>query len=109
MTALCSKHAGFEEEREWRLTYQPSMHPSNMLVKERHSIRGIPQVIYKVPLEEPPTGLVGLSLAKFIHKIIIGPTEVPGPIYTVFYELLAEAGVANPSERIVVSDIPLRK
>jgi hypothetical protein len=109
LLALGTKHEAFSEEREWRVTYQPSLHPVSLLAKDLQSVDGVPQTIYKIPLQEPPEGLEGLSIAKFIHKVIIGPTDSPAPIYGAFIELLKRAGVEDPTARIAISAIPLRR
>ena len=107
--ALCVKHPGFKEEREWRVIYTPSIKVSRRLVKQVESINGTPQVIYKIPLKNvPEENFVGADQAELIEKIIIGPTQYPAAIAHAFAHQLQEIGMSNAGDKIVVSDIPLR-
>lgn len=105
----CTKHPGFREEQEWRVVYVPSMHPSDKIKSSVECVRGTPQVVYKIPLKNhPEEGLFGLEIPEFLERIIIGPSQHPQVLRRAFSQLLKEAGVQFPQDRIVVSDIPLR-
>lgn len=107
---LCTKHPGFQEEREWRVVASPAMHPSAFLVPSVEVVRGTPQTVLKITLQNhPDQGLVGLVLPELLNRIIIGPCEFPQVIVGAFRQLLIEAGVPNPDTKIIVSDIPLRQ
>jgi hypothetical protein len=107
---LCTKHPGFHEEREWRVIYTPAFDKSERVVKELRVIRGTPQPIFKIPLQNvPDEGLRGVSVPEFVERIIIGPTQYPAAIWEAFVALLSEAGVSNAPDRVRVSDIPLRQ
>jgi hypothetical protein len=107
---LCTKHPGFHEEREWRVVASPAMHPSKLLVPSVEVVRGTPQTVLKIDLQNhPDQGLVGLALPELLNRIIIGPCEFPQVIRRAFHQLLVQAGVPEPEEKIVVSDIPLRQ
>lgn len=107
--ALATKHEGFHEEREWRLIYAPDLQSSNYMRNEVRVINGIPQNIYKIPLQSTEDGqITGAEIPDLIERIIIGPTQYPLAIYKAFIELLNEAGVQNPENKIFVSGIPLR-
>ncbi len=106
---LCTKHPGFEEEREWRLTYSPSLERSDNLYKDRVCIGSVPQIIYKIPIEPAPEkGLSALNMNELLRYIIIGPTTYPLAMYKSFVDALTNVGVENASERVRVSQIPLR-
>ena len=47
----CLKHEGFLEEREWRVIYAPNRLPSPLMQSSVEVIGGIPQIIYKLPLD----------------------------------------------------------
>ena len=47
----CLKHSGFKEEHEWRLIYAPIRWPSPFIEREAKEVGGIPQIIYKIPLD----------------------------------------------------------
>lgn len=107
---LCTKHPGFEEEREWRVVYSPTLDRSDKLIKDMQTIQGTPQTVYKIPLKNyPEEGFVGAEIPEIIDRVIIGPAEFSGAVFEVFVDLLEKAGVPNPNKIIEVSDIPLRR
>jgi hypothetical protein len=108
--ALCTKHPGFAEEKEWRVVYSPSLEESDHLKKEIQVVGGVPQPIYKIPLKDiPEEGLIGIEIPALLDRIIIGPTQYPLVMYEAFCDLLLEAGVKDPSKMVFISDIPLRR
>lgn len=107
---LCTKHPGFQEEQEWRVVHSPLIEPSEHLKTDLQSVKGIPQIIVKLPLRDfPDEGFVGASPATLIDRIIIGPTEYPGPLFDAFSRLLEQAGVSDVPSKVVISNIPLRR
>ncbi|HEX7007687.1 MAG TPA: DUF2971 domain-containing protein [Alphaproteobacteria bacterium] len=107
--ALCTKHPGFSEEREWRVIYAPHLYSSQHMIKDDQVIEGVPQLIYKLPLRDiPQEGLTGIGVAALVDRVIIGPTEYPMPMWGAFVDLLGSAGMAEPWKRVVCSNIPLR-
>jgi Protein of unknown function (DUF2971) len=108
--AVSTKHPGFAEELEWRVIYCPWWNRSEHMSKETEIIGGVPQPVYKIPLEDiPEKGLVGLTIPALIDRIIIGPTKDPLAMMEAFTDLLAEAKVEQPNQKIFISDIPLRQ
>jgi Protein of unknown function (DUF2971) len=108
--AVCTKHPGFGEELEWRVIYCPWWNRSDYMIKETEIIGGVPQPVYKIPLEDiPEKGLFGITIPALIDRIIIGPTRDPLAIAEAFTDLLAEAKVEQPNRKIFISDIPLRQ
>jgi Protein of unknown function (DUF2971) len=86
---LCTKHPGFAEEREWRVIASPIMHKSEVLESEIATVRGVPQPILKIPLEDfPQFGINGLSIPKLITRLIIGPCEFPTVTYRALFNAL---------------------
>jgi len=107
--SLCFKHPGFLEEQEWRVIHQPKLHASPRVTKKSVDIKGYPQIVYELPLKDvPDEGLVGLEPNALIDRIIIGPTQYPLALYDYFCSALEGLGVSRPSERVFVSNIPLR-
>lgn len=107
---LCTKHPGFAEEREWRVISSPSMYKSKVLEPEIAIIRGVPQPILKIPLEDfPQFEIGGLSIPKLVSRLIIGPCEFPTVTYRALFDALKESSIENPSEIICKSNIPLRQ
>jgi hypothetical protein len=106
---LCTKHPGFHEEREWRIVASPTMFPSQHLKSSIEVVRGTPQTVLKIDLQNhPEDGLVGLALPELLNCVIIGPCEFPLVISKAFQELLSVAEVPDVNKKIVVSDIPIR-
>lgn len=107
--ALCTKHPGFKEEKEWRLVYTPKIENTQNLIKEVRSVKNVPQTVYKIPLKNAPNeGLVGLEIPDLINRVIIGPTDYALAMKKAFVSLLRDGGVKDPDERVFISDIPIR-
>lgn len=108
-SVLCTKHPGFSEEREWRVVASPKMDRSELLLPSVEVVRGIPQTVLKLGLQNhPDQGVTGLALPELLDRIIIGPCEFPLVVFKAFCRLLEESGVPEPESKVVVSDIPLR-
>jgi hypothetical protein len=112
--ATCTKHPGFHEELEWRVTHNPDLHVSPHLTKSIETIRGVPQPVYKIalrniPAEIPTERLDGVAIPQLVERVIIGPTQHPTIIREAIVMKLEEAGVSDASKRVVISDIPLRQ
>ncbi len=106
---VCTKHPGFHEEREWRVVASPAMYPSDLLSSSVEIVRGIPQTVLKIDLQDhPDRGLTGLALPELLDRIIIGPCEFPLVVVKAFRNLLTDARVPEPGSKIFVSGIPLR-
>lgn len=107
--AICSKHVGYREEREWRGIYMPNYWPSEVIERSTETVGGIPQIIYKVPLiEDPAHDVVGVGISTLVERIIIGPSNYPLPIGMAFMDALRGAGVADAEKRVFASNIPIR-
>lgn len=108
--ALSTKHPGFAEEREWRVIYSPTMWNSARIQCSVTSVGGVPQRIYKIPLQNfPEEGFVGATLPELLDEIIIGPTENAFSIYDALVMKLEAAGVPDPWDKVRRSEIPLRR
>jgi len=105
---LCSKHPGFKEEREWRVVYTPDQNKSKYIRTSIETINGIPQEVHKIPLENIPEEIDGVTIPELIDRIIIGPNDQQVVIGKTFAKLLSEAGCDNPYDKIEFSGIPLR-
>ena len=107
--AVSLKHSGFEEEREWRVVHLPDANPSELVKSGIEVIGGIPQIVYKVPLEEnPDKDVVGAGLSSLIDRIIIGPTTYSVPLILTFRKALRDAGVPDADRKVFQSEIPIR-
>jgi len=106
---VCLKHEGFREEREWRAIYTPKRWPSPMMESSTEVVSGVPQIIYKAPLDGKASPLIAdLDFAGVFDRLIVGPTPYPWPIYGAFVEALTVTGVIRAEERVFVSGIPIR-
>lgn len=107
--ALCTKHPGFSEEREWRVIHCPGLEPSPYLARTIELVRGVPQPVCKIPLKNiPEAGFKG-DIASLLNRVIIGPTQYPQALAEAFIQLLSDAEVEGAAEKVLVSDIPLRR
>ena len=107
--ALCNKHPGFSEEREWRVISSPVIQSSPLLPQEVEIVRGVPQMVLKLKLQNHPEhGVTGLELEEFLDSIIIGPCEFPHVVSRAFRILLEDLGVSDSMTKVITSEIPLR-
>jgi|SRR5579864_8788498 len=106
---VCLKHVGFHEECEWRAIYTPGRWLSSLITSSIEVVAGVPQIVYKVPLDSSASPLIAdLDFAKVFDRLIVGPTPYPWPVYGAFVEALETAGVADAQVRVFVSGIPIR-
>lgn len=108
--ALCTKHPGFAEEREWRVYYSPVFEgPSDWVHKSTAIIRGVPQLLMKFDLrDEPERGISGVAPQTLLNRVIIGPCEYPLQVRDAMISALEEVGIKNPHEMMWMSLIPYR-
>ena len=109
-SVLSTKHKGFREEQEWRVICSPSMHATPFMRADVEVVRGVPQLVYKLRLEDQD-GLTmpEKSLDRLLFKIIVGPCLYPVQVVEAFVVLLQELGVPDAHSRVVFSQIPLRQ
>lgn len=106
----CLKHEGFREEEEWRGVYCPQITKSELMGEPSvETICGIPQHVFKIPLDRGVSDkLAGLDFAEILDHLIIGPTPYPWVLRQAFIEELERAGVPGARDKVLVSDIPIR-
>jgi DUF2971 family protein len=108
-TAVCLKHEGFREEREWRVIYSPTFNASPMIEASIEIVGGVPQLVYELPLDESVSPSLGdLDLSKMFDRLIIGPSSYPWVMYEAFVDALTKAGCPEAGNRVIISDIPIR-
>ena len=108
--AVCTKHPAFEEEREWRIVHSPALSDAGNLVRDRATINGVPQIIYKIPLKRiSDEENFDLSISGLLDRVLIGPTEFSGTMYDAFVDILKERGVPDAESRVIVTGVPLRQ
>jgi hypothetical protein len=94
------------------LIYAPNRWPSPLIESSIEMIKGIPQVVYKIPLDSTapsaPDALSNLDLARILDHVIIGPASYPSSMIDAFTTVLQKAGVSDLGKRIVLSEIPIR-
>jgi hypothetical protein len=105
----CLKHEGFREEREWRVIYSPDFRNSPLIEWSTEVIGGVPQCVYKIPLDATrDSSLADLDLSKIFDCLIIGPSPYTWAMYEAFVLALRNAGVPEPEKRVRFSEIPIR-
>lgn len=105
----CLKHEGFHEEREWRVIYAPSRSSSPLMEFSTQIIGGIPQIVYKLPLDMTVSeALAELDVSHLFDRLIIGPSAYSWAMYQAFVAELKEAGVSDAEQRVFISGIPIR-
>lgn len=105
----CLKHEGFREEREWRAIYLPLLHPSPLMESSTEVVNGVPQLVYKIPLDESvSSALADLDFLRRFDRLIVGPSSYPWVLYETFKRELEKAGIQQASERVWISNIPIR-
>jgi hypothetical protein len=106
---LSLKHEGFREEREWRFVYWPRLAPSTLMRGSVEVIGGIPQHVYKIPLDSGASPMLhDLDLRVSLDRLIIGPSAFPRPMHDAFVDTLTKAGVAEAEKKVFISNIPIR-
>jgi hypothetical protein len=72
-------------------------------------IGGVPQLVYKLPLDGTVSvELAGLEFSVLFDRLIIGPSQYPGPMWMAFVAALKRSGVKDAENRVVASRIPIR-
>jgi hypothetical protein len=105
----CLKHEGFREEREWRAIYLPKIRPSELMQSSNEIVNGVPQIVHKIPVDESVSPLLAdLEFSRIFDHLIVGPSPYPWVMYEAFAEELKKAGVPDASEKVLVSNIPIR-
>jgi len=105
----CLKHEGFGEELEWRILYAPKRWPSPLIKHETEIIGGIPQVVYKLPLDAAVSDtLAELDISRLFDRLIIGPSQFPLAQRDAFIDALEKAGIPDAGKRVFNSSIPIR-
>jgi len=105
----CLKHEGFKEELEWRAIYTPKFRPSPLMESSLEVMGGVPQLVYKLPIDATVAPVLGeLDLASIFDRLIIGPSPYPWVMYEAFVDALTKAGVKGAERLVVASGIPIR-
>jgi hypothetical protein len=106
---MCTKHPGFSEEKEWRIMHTQGIDDRGALVTSVESPGGIPQQVFKIPLEDhPQSGMVGIGIPELLERVIIGPTQYPAAVRDAMVLELEAAGIKDAADRVSYSNIPLR-
>lgn len=108
--ALCTKHPGFAEEREWRVFYSPAFEGDSDWIE--HSIEvidGVPQHVMKLQLKDnPERGISGVAPETLLNRVIIGPCDYPIQVRAGIAAAMQQVGIVDPIQRMWMSLIPLR-
>jgi hypothetical protein len=105
----CLKHDGFREECEWRVVYSPNRNASPLVESCTEIIGGVPQIIYKLPLDKSVSDTIAdLDIAHIFDRLIVGPSPYAWAMYQAFVAALTNAGVSDAGGKVVISGIPIR-
>lgn len=105
----CLKHEGFREEREWRAIYCPQFYNSPFMESQIEVVSGVPQTVFKIPLDaKAAPELADLDFVRLFHRLIIGPSPYPWPMFEAFRKALTLAGIGDANDRLWSSNIPIR-
>jgi len=109
--ALVTKHKGFQEEREWRIIYDPEFDPDKRLVHQFDYFIGPrgtePKLKFKIA---PVLGGApdSLSLARLVEFIVLGPSLSSPIAKSGFSRVLGGTCLQGFEDRVYASTIPLR-
>jgi hypothetical protein len=117
--ALCTKHTGFSEEREWRAIYVPERDPLGYLKSRLDYFvgpRGVePKLKYKFGQTYPPqTAVQGAepvttgALTDILEFIMLGPSVSSPLAKSAFCRMLEKNNKSEFVDRVFPSTIPLR-
>jgi len=105
----CTKHIGFEEEREWRAIWTPTFGNGGLLERATQVIAGIPQTVLQIPLDGGvDAGLESLDLKTSLERVIIGPTEYQWVMAQTFADRMEKCGIVDSKSKVWSSRIPIR-
>jgi Protein of unknown function (DUF2971) len=109
MMTFSMKNKIFGEEKEWRIVYRPWWKPSDFLKLSIETVRGVPQPIFKFPLEESQQFAISdISPEKLIEKILVGPSNDSYLIERALKDCLRRNDFLDFENRVFASNIPLR-
>jgi hypothetical protein len=104
-----SSTKAFMRKREWRAIYSPKLLPSSLVESSTEIVGGIPQIVYKLRLDEAKSpALAELDLSRILDRQIIGPSPYPWVMYEAFVAALSKAGIPDAENRVFISNIPVR-
>jgi len=111
--SLCTKHNGFDEEKEWRVIYMPERDTQKALTQycSYHIING--QIEPKLKLKvKPLDGVINKNgtLENYIDRIILGPSPLNTHILTLsaVQKMLVSSKKSNLKDKVYISSIPFR-
>jgi hypothetical protein len=113
-----TKHLSFEEEREWRVIYSPTLLHRNGQMTETQiervpteimCIRGVPQRVYAIPFRDyPEEGFVGATAPELLDRILIGPSQDSYTIAQAYVAELTRLKVPDAHTKVHITGVPLR-
>lgn len=117
--AQSTKHPSFQEEREWRVIYTPTLLQRQQRMTEEQlrripteviSLGGVPQRVYAIPFKDyPEEGFSGALPPALLNRVLIGPSRDAYAIAQAFVAELSRLGVPEPHTRVVITGVPLRQ
>jgi hypothetical protein len=109
--ALVTKHNGFEEEKEWRIIYDPEFDPDKRLIDQFSYFIGPrgaePKLKFKIA-PVPGGAFDSLSLARLLEFVVLGPSLSSPIAKSGFSRVLRDTCLKGFEDRVYASTIPLR-
>ena len=81
---------------------------NDIVTEDIEEINGEPRIIKKLNFSQIRYGNCLFDMNKLIHRIIIGPSNNPEQLRTIFIRVLEKNGVIEAANKVVCSDIPVR-
>jgi hypothetical protein len=109
--SIFTKHAGFAEEREWRVVYMRERDKNRKLDEMLHYAIGRSGVEPKLKFKIKPVDGVttdDFSLEKLVSKIILGPTVSSPLAVNAVRRMLEKLGKAEIAKKLIASTTPFR-
>jgi hypothetical protein len=98
------KNPRFREENEWRFLCFPDAQEGKEYTVENIILRNTPQLVVSLPFSE----IYKTSFNEILSHIVIGPSPYQHLVQRSISDLLAKHGFNNASDRVFLSDTPLR-
>ena len=82
---------------------------SKLITSSVEPINGIPQLVYKLPLDKSIDPILeDIDFSKIFDRLIIGPSQFSIAMSAAFVNALSQIGVPEARKKVFASHIPIR-
>lgn len=107
MSLYTAEAVGLYSKVGWTAT--TGVDPGIGLRKEVGSVRGVPQIATKLPIDRHgPFQSQGVTIPNLVERVIVGPTNYPYIVADALSMAMKLAGIENADDKIRISKIPMR-